>query len=347
MKKIAEWFLLYEGKDTLEESNWFGNESQLIGIKRYRLLDGREKGVECIDIEGTNGLSFTAVPDRCLDISALRYMGKNICYRSINGVSGPSYYKGTDQSRRENFFYGMLSTCGLENTGQGCTVDGKTYVQHGSLNQFPAEDVRIERYGAKLEPSVRITGTVTQYLFREYHYLVHREIDYYDRTSKIRICDRVENRSCGDVPVCIMYHYNFGYPFLSEALKLTIPSKLEGCKNEDAERGLSTMLQVTPPMGGYRPQVFYHSFEGDGFHTVTLENQELSIGVRLSFHGSTLPKLNYWKMLGEREYVLALEPCNQFPYGRKTLLEKNCHKILRSHETAEYRTELEFYQTGG
>lgn len=335
-----------KGRIDLEVEKWVGNESQMVGIKRYRLLDGREKGVECIDVDGTDGLSFTVVPDRGLDISSLRYRGKNICYKSINGVSGPSFFHGTDESRKENFFYGMLTTCGLENTGQGCRVDGKAYVQHGSLNQLPAEDIQIERYGDPAQPSVRITGKITQYMFREYHYVVRREIIYHDGTNEICIRDRVENGSQKDMPVCIMYHYNFGYPFLTDQLKLTIPSESVGFKNEDAKAGAGTMLQITPPVAGYRPQVFYHSFKEDGWNYVLLENAGLSIMVRLGFHGSTLSKMNHWKMLGEREYVLALEPCNQFPYGRKVLQENNCQQILKGHETVEYQTSLAFFQAG-
>lgn len=323
---------------------WIGNPSQLIGIKRYRLSEGREKGVECIDVDGMNGLSFTVAADRGLDISSLRFTGKNICYQGINGVTNPSFYTGTDQSRRENFFYGMLSTCGLENTGPGCTVDGKAYVQHGSLNQLPARDICLERPCGPSQPDVRITGTITQYLFREYHYVVHREICYYDSSNELSVRDRVENRFYEEVPICIMYHYNFGYPFLTEALKLKIPSKAVGCKNQDAKAGLGTMLEVTPPAAGYRPQVFYHSFEEEGWNEVVLENPLLSIGVRLSFHGSTLSRMNHWKMFGEQEYVLALEPCNQFPYGRRALFERNCPKMLKPYETAEYQTKLEFFK---
>lgn len=300
--------------------------------------------MECIDVDGMNGLSFTVALDRGMDISSLRYLGKNICYKGINGVTGSSFYIGTDQSRRENFFYGMLSTCGLENTGPGCTVDGKVYVQHGSLNQLPARDIRLERSCSPDQPDVRITGTITQYIFQEYHYVVHREICYYDSNNELLIRDRVENRFYKEVPVCIMYHYNFGFPFLTEDLRLNIPSIAVGCKNQDAEAGLDTMLEVTSPVAGYRPQVFYHSFADEGWNEILLENPALSIGVRLSFHGSTLPKLNHWKMFGEREYVLALEPCNQFPYGRKALIDKNCPRMLQPNETIEYQTKLEFFR---
>lgn len=328
----------------MKVSSLIGDESQLVGVKRYRLMEGREKGVECVDVDGTNGLSFTVVVDRALDISALRFRGKNICYRSINGVSSPTFYSGTDQSRIENFFYGMLTTCGLENTGPGCVLEGEAYVRHGSLNQIPAKNVQIRRYGNPLQPRVRITGEVVQYVFGKFHYLLHRTIDYNDCTNEICVLDRVENCSPKDVPIFIMYHYNFGYPFLAEGLKLSIPSALVECRDEGAEEGLDPMLYVTPPRAGYRPKVFRHTFDSKDWNYVILENGELLTGVRLGFQGSTLPQLNQWNMFGEREYVLALEPCNQLPYGRKALLETNRRQIIKGYETVEYRSKLSCYQ---
>jgi hypothetical protein len=74
------------------------------------------------------------------------------------------------------------------------------------------------------------------------------------------------------------------------------------------------------PVTGYAEKVYFHTVQADpdGVVTCALINRGLAggIGLRLRYRLSELPFLTQWKMLGDREYVLGIEPGNSRPMGR-------------------------------
>lgn len=50
--------------------------------------------------------------------------------------------------------------------------------------------------------------------------------------------------------------------------------------------------------------------------TVALVNPDLQIGAYLKYNPIELPSFNTWKMMGEQDYVMALEPGINIPEGR-------------------------------
>ena len=47
----------------------FGHMTQLCGLKRYRLSEGRADGVDAVDVRTGAGLNFTVLPGRGMDIA--------------------------------------------------------------------------------------------------------------------------------------------------------------------------------------------------------------------------------------------------------------------------------------
>ena len=71
---------------------------------------------------------------------------------------------------------------------------------------------------------------------------------------------------------------------------------------------------------GYEEKVYFHTVKPgrDGVVTCALVNRRVGggIGLRLRYRLDELPFLTQWKMLGDREYVLGIEPGNAKPMGR-------------------------------
>ena len=63
------------------------------------------------------------------------------------------------------------------------------------------------------------------------------------------------------------------------------------------------------------------------------------IGAYITYQRETLPDFLIWKMLGESEYVVGLEP-RTTSYGGPEIKENNKYVALKSFE--EYRTKLKF-----
>jgi hypothetical protein len=104
------------------------------------------------------------------------------------------------------------------------------------------------------------------------------------------------------------------------------------------------MLSFAAPAPGYEEQNFTHRMATDaaGWAYAALINPDLQggLGVTIRFDGRALPYLNEWKMLGEGDYVAALEPCNAPCLNRGLLREKGLLPILAPGETRELRVEI-------
>src|SRR5260370_1256249 len=94
-----------------------GSISQIGGIRTYTLNDGASSGVKAIDIHNGNGMLFTILPDRGLDISRFSYHGASLCWHSSTGEVHPSFYEADEFNWLRTFYGGFLVTCGLTHMG--------------------------------------------------------------------------------------------------------------------------------------------------------------------------------------------------------------------------------------
>ena len=82
--------------------------------------------------------------------------------------------------------------------------------------------------------------------------------------------------------------------------------------------------------------VYDIKFEGD-MKTVGIENGQ--IGAYITYKRDTLPNFLVWKMLGESEYVVGLEP-RTTNMGGQNIIDNNQYVTLKPFE--DYTTELRF-----
>jgi len=99
-----------------------------------------------------------------------------------------------------------------------------------------------------------------------------------------------------------------------------------------------------PPTPGFREQVFRHAPipAPDGLVHVRLINPQLKLALALNYDPSTLPHLFQWKMMGEGEYVLGIEPANSSTIeGRAVARQREDLPMLAPGETRLYQLEIE------
>lgn len=291
--------------------------------------------VQTFVVSGSSQVTFYVEPSRGLDISSLTYQEKSISYQAPMGVLHPKAFQNSIDGFSKNMFFGMLTTCGLENTGSACIDEtGKTYSQHGSINNEEADNVSISIEGSILI----IKGIVKSKFNRMHDFLMQRIITFEDDQSRLTITDEIENISETD-QICLMYHYNFGSPFLSDKCILNIPYSNVTPKNDVAAARLSDILKVHHPDINQKPHVFYMTFLGEtGW--ASIENPEIGVKVVLEFNRANLPKMDLWKNLTPDKYVLAFEPCNAFPYGRTNQVLRGEAQYLKKGEKKKYITRL-------
>ena len=64
----------------------------------------------------------------------------------------------------------------------------------------------------------------------------------------------------------------------------------------------------------------------------------------IKFDTKELPYFTEWKMMGEYDYVLGLEPGNCYPDGRDMMREKGMLEFLEPNEEKVHYIAFEFIQ---
>lgn len=120
---------------------------------------------------------------------------------------------------------GLLFTCGLENIGGPCSLEGKEYPMHGRIRTTPAEHVGADICRTGEDYTLTLTGELREAeLFGE-NIVLRRKITTVYGEHKICIEDRISNEGFRREPMMLLYHINAGYPLLSEKSRIILPTR--------------------------------------------------------------------------------------------------------------------------
>jgi hypothetical protein len=321
---------------------YVGDLSQLFGVKSYTLDGGRAEGVRAVDVKNGSGLEFTVLPGRCLDLSCLSYKGVNCSYISKTGIVSSQYYNEKGAGFLRSFFAGFLTTSGLTNVGSPCEDTDEELGLHGRISNTPAYDISAGTEWVEGLPLMKVSGKARQAAVFGENIELRREISCKYGENKVYINDTVENYGFKDEPLMLLYHFNLGYPLLSEKSYLISSSKVEP-RNGEAAKGLNNYSTFQPPTKDYSEQVFYHEpkTQVDGKTCVALINPELRLGAAIWFNKNQLCRLTQWKQAGEGEYVMGIEPCNCHVDGRAEERKRGTLEFLKPGEIREFNLEVE------
>ena len=109
------------------------------GVEECYLLEGKADGVRIMRVRNGLGLEVTVCPDRCADITRVIFKGDNMGYFAPCGYVSSKYYDANQSEMVRSFTGGFLTTCGLDNVGEVCEIDGITYPLHGRISNQPAK----------------------------------------------------------------------------------------------------------------------------------------------------------------------------------------------------------------
>lgn len=330
-------------KDEIREK--IGDIYQIGGIKRYEYIDGVSKGVRAIDIKNGNGFNLTILLDRGMDISNLEFKGIPLCWKSSTFEASPVYYESKGLEWLRTFFGGILTTCGLTYAGHPCIDNGEELGLHGRIANIPAYNVNTEEYWVKDDYFMEVTGFVRESSVFGNKLELKRKILIKMGEDKLLLEDIVKNIGFEESPHMIIYHINIGFPILDKNSRLIEPSAIVIPFDENAKKGFSDYSTFSEPIRGYKENVFLHDIKADksGFVNAALINEEFEfegIGVYIKYNKDNLPFLNQWKMVGQGEYVVGLEPTNCNVYGRAIERSEGRLKFLKPGEEVKYSIEI-------
>lgn len=319
-----------------------GRDDQIGGATPLT-LDG---GVRALRIRSCGGVDALAIVDRALDIAHCSYRGIPLVWHGPGPIVGPHPDAISTDEFNRTFFGGLLTTCGLDAFGPPGHDEFGSWGQHGHVNHYPADDLQIATDVESEDAFVRIRGVVRQgRLFGE-HLRLERTWTMPRDGSVLRLHDRVTNDGAEATPHMILYHCNAGYPLLDEATRVSVTASSMRPRDAQAQAGLAQWDRGGPPQRGFKEQTFIHTAAaGDGgWAQARVENPQLGITLALRFRPEELPACMTWRMLGVRDYVMAIEPANcETIEGRVVARERGTLPMLEPGESRDYHLEFHFF----
>lgn len=321
---------------------YIGNMGQIGGTRHYELTDGRGRNMRAIDVNSGSGLNYTVLPDRGMDISLASFRGINLVYLSCTGESHPAFYEPEDSGWLRTFTGGLLTTCGLTYLGPPVKDRDEELGLHGRYSTIPARQVADLSQWNEDEYHIKLRGIVEEGALFGSKIRLEREITTTMGQNRIRIADTITNFGYTESPYTILYHMNFGYPFLSEESELLIDPVETIPRDEHSASGTGSFSRFSQPRAGFAEQVYFHRIRPDenGTASVSLINKKFGIGLTIDFTATSLPWFTQWKMMGPGEYVLGLEPGNVPVRNRKVLREEGLLPYLQPGETVTNLVDL-------
>jgi hypothetical protein len=327
-----------------------GHMDQLAGIKPVEGADGLERGNRIFEVWTGSGLTFQVQADRALDICACRHKGVALGWLSPVREVHPAHYEPSGLGWLRTFAGGLLATCGLDQFGAP-SVDGDDELGlHGRISSLPARALAHRAQWDDGAYRLDIEGEVRQARLFGENLVLRRRISTQLGSSSIRIRDEVSNEGFSQHPHMMLYHFNVGFPMLSEEARLRIDSDLTEPRDETAAEGLALWDRFQLPTAGYAEQVFHHmpSAGDDGLASVVLENRAIGLSLRWTYEQASLPHLFQWKMMGEGAYVLGIEPANcSGIHGRAIARESGVLPLLAPGQSVTYDIVLEVIEHSG
>lgn len=317
-------------------NKYTGHPSQLFGVREVQINGGKADRMRMLEVRNGKGLEFDISLDRCADIPYLFYKGNSMAYIAPCGLVSPRYYDNKGAGFLKSFTAGFLTTCGLTAVGSPCADNGEELPLHGNISNVPAE-----RFSYAIDDDfIKITAIIRDASLFGHKFLFEREYCCGIKDNTLSITDTITNIDCKETPYMVLYHCNFGYPLLHENAKLSIPSARVTPRDERAAEDLDTHNVLIKPSSDFVEQCYYHEFKDAP--VVSIENPDIMTKMEMTFSSDTLDCFTQWKMMGEGEYVMGLEPGNCYPDGRDVMREKGILKFLKPGERTVNKIVFKF-----
>ena len=285
--------------------------SQIAGIRRYTVTEGREKGLDILDC--SNGkLRFLLNVTKACDIMQLFCDGQNMTFVSKNGFT----QRETPFGNR--FEGGMLYTCGLDSVG-----GREGFELHGTFHNIPAEIVRAEcnENGIVVEAIIRDTALFGKNL------VMKRKISTAVFGDSVTLEDTLINEGYKDEEYCLLYHINVGYPMLDDGAKIVADIGNFMPRTEFAKQNERAICEMSGAIPNQEEMCYFLTLNKP---TISLVNKKIGKTFTVSYSGNTLPCFVEWKSMASGDYALGLEPCT-------TELDSNfVYKTIKKQEIVRF-----------
>lgn len=330
-----------------------------VSIKKYTLRGGLADGVDVIEVNN-GAMSFTILPTRGMGIFDGSYKGNRLGWNSP--VKDPVHPKFVHLADRGGLgwlegFNEVIVRCGLESNG----APGTDIVPnnngnpspialglHGRIANVPAHYVEV-RVIPGAQPELCVTGIVDETMLFCPQLRLTTSITTRIGSNAVTVRDEITNMKAAVSEMQLLYHCNFGEPFLGKGSRLLVPASDTMPRDARAVEDIDTWQEYKGPTAGYVEQCYWHVPLADAKgNTVTmLENAARNKGVAIRFNVKQLPCFTQWKNTASESegYVTGLEPGTNYPNDKT--FERENGRVVKLPPFGKYVSEFvtEVYDT--
>jgi len=321
-------------------------------IEKRRLHGGLQEGVDVVEVD--NGrLSFSIVPTRGMGVWKGSFEGLPLGWLSpVKTPVHPSHIR-LEERGGLGFLDGFnewVVRCGLESNGapgEDVIVDnmgnakGVNLTLHGKIANIPAERVEV-RVGLEPPHELTVVGTACERSMFGANLCMKSHISTVPGGNCLRLEDVIENRRSTPWEMQLLYHCNYGEPFLERGSRLVAPVRSVAPRDARAAGDVQNWNAFGPPEPGFIEQVYFCDLLWDqgGRTKVMLANGGGDKAVTASFSRSELPCFTLWKNTAEIKdgYVVGLEPATNYPNGKR--FERSQGRVVKLGPGDRYRAEV-------
>lgn len=281
----------------------------LADIRLVTLEDGPGRGQRLIIARNATGVTFEVAVDRGFDVSGLSHKGVNIGWHSPVMMPFPLHDPGSEEGWGFlRNFDGFMVTCGLDHYSRPHEVDISHYNHpHLKSRKMPlhgrisVEKARLLSYGVDADTlEISCEAIVRQASVFGETLELRRRITLAVFGSELVVEDTVTNRGFRPTDHAIMYHVNFGYPFLDDTL--TIEGLPDPFHSE-----LNSLPPVPSDDFGEKVDVVDSRITPHEL-PVILRNKKRRVAASIAYSQTSLPKLAVWRAYQSGIFALGIEP---------------------------------------
>ncbi len=311
--------LTAENQNMLDGGNW--------SIKKSRLRGGLSDGIDQVEINNGN-LSFTVLTTRGMGLyrgsCKGNYLGwhspaanpVNPAFVNLLAQNGLGWLKGFNE---------CIVRCGLHSNGapgidrvkdNSGSFSETQLTLHGHIANSPAKYVELQVIpGDPVE--LVVIGVIEEAACFCPQYRLTTRMSTFVGSNVIKIRDEVVNFAASPAEFELLYHCNFGRPFLDAGARLVSPSLEVAPRDPRAAEDIATWDIYQAPKAGFAEQGNYHHFAAaqDGSTLSMLCNQAADKGVTIRWNKNQLPCFCQWKHTAEdcEGFVTGMEPATNYP----------------------------------
>ena len=338
-----------------------GHIYQIGGVQLLSSEDGPSRGVRLLEFRTGTGFVFKVAIERGMDVTYCEYRGASLAWIPPTLLPGPWYFEQqTEFGWLRTGLGGFCNTCGLVHIGNP-EADS---VAHYNFPARPAERYGVHdrvallpgqllRYGERWEDNeclIEAEGRVVQAQAYGENLVLTRRYKARLGESRFFIQDEVENGGFLPTVHMLLYHINVGFPFVDDGSELiapiagppVVPSGLPTDKAQTSQPEEYT--RFIAPQKNWLLQGFELGMitDSDGRVPVAIVNPKFGSagpGVYVIYNGKQLPRYLEWRMMGEGQYAVGIEPCTN-SVGREQVRQAGEMILLQPGEKRLYDLEV-------